>query len=84
MTPYQITGPAQIGLSGGRTSGYMTRRILDAHGGSLSGDVHAFFQNTGKEVEETLEFVHEMSDRWAFPVVWMKWCREYGQPEDAP
>ena len=84
MNPYQITGPAQIGLSGGRTSGYMTRRILDAHGGSLPADVHSFFQNTGKEVEETLEFVREMSERWGFPVVWMEWCREYDQPEDAP
>ncbi|MDC7825301.1 hypothetical protein PQS90_09075 [Pseudomonas sp. BLCC-B13] len=84
MNPYRITGPAQIGLSGGRTSGYLTHRILEAHGGTLPADVHVFFQNTGKEVEQTLRFVQEMSERWAFPVVWMEWCREYGQPEDAP
>ncbi|MDF3842785.1 hypothetical protein P3W55_13795 [Pseudomonas citronellolis] len=84
MNPYFIKGPAQIGLSGGRTSGYMTRRILDAHGGTLPADVHVFFQNTGKEVEETLVFVNEIAERWNVPVVWMEWCREYGQPEDAP
>ncbi|EPM1620599.1 hypothetical protein L4P92_001759 [Pseudomonas aeruginosa] len=84
MNPYFIKGPAQIGLSGGRTSGYMTRRILDAHGGTLPEDVHVFFQNTGKEVEETLVFVNEIAERWNVPVVWMEWCREYGQPEETP
>ncbi|WLG54047.1 hypothetical protein PSH77_15230 [Pseudomonas extremorientalis] len=48
MNPFLITGPAQIGVSGGRTSGQMLRRILDAHGGKLPADVHAFFENTGK------------------------------------
>ena len=84
MNPYFIKRPAQIGLSGGRTSGYMTRRILDAHGGKLPEDMHVFFQNTGKEVEETLVFVNEIAERWNVPVVWMEWCWEYGQPEEAP
>ncbi|MCP1649451.1 hypothetical protein [Pseudomonas nitroreducens] len=84
MNPYFIKGPAQIGLSGGRTSGYMMRKILDAHNGTLPSDVHAFFQNTGKEVEETLVFIEEMSQRWGVPVVWMEWCREWGQRKDAP
>jgi len=33
MNPYQITGPAQIGFSGGRRSGYMLYHIVEAHGG---------------------------------------------------
>ena len=51
MNPYQITGPAQIGVSGDRTSGHTLWKILEAHGGKLPADVHAFFQNTGKERE---------------------------------
>lgn len=31
--PYHIEGPALISVSGGRTSGFMLRQILDAHGG---------------------------------------------------
>ena len=33
MNPYLIEGPAVISFSGGRTSGYMLKHILDAHGG---------------------------------------------------
>jgi hypothetical protein len=49
MNPYLITGPAQIGISGGRTSAHMVYKTLEAHGGALPPDVHLFFQNTGKE-----------------------------------
>lgn len=84
MNPYQITGPAQIGVSGGRTSGHMLWKILEAHGGKLPADVHAFFQNTGKEREETLVFIDAMAKHWGVNIVWMEWCRVYGQPDDAP
>ena len=47
--PYLITGPALISFSGGRTSAYMLKMILDAHGGTLPDDVHVCFANTGKE-----------------------------------
>ena len=33
--PQLIEGPARIRFSGGRTSGYMLKHILDAHGGTL-------------------------------------------------
>lgn len=33
MIPYQITGLAQIGFSGGRSSGYMLYHILEAQCG---------------------------------------------------
>ncbi len=62
--PYQIEGPAIISFSGGRTSGMMLRKILDAHGGTLPPDVRVLFANTGKEMLETLDFVRECSDRW--------------------
>jgi len=38
--PYRIDGPALVPFSGGRTSDYMLRQILDAHGGQLPAEVH--------------------------------------------
>lgn len=73
MNPYRIVGPAQICFSGGRTSGYMLRQILDAHDGVLPSDVHVVFQNTGKEREQTLMFIHECEQRWNVPVTWLEW-----------
>jgi 3'-phosphoadenosine 5'-phosphosulfate sulfotransferase (PAPS reductase)/FAD synthetase len=84
MNPYCITGPAQIGISGGRTSGHMVYKILEAHRGQLPADVHLCFQNTGKEREETLIFIEEMAKRWGVNVIWMEWCRVYGQDADSP
>src|SRR6478736_5735630 len=72
MNPYLITGPALISFSGGRTSAYMLRQILDAHGGKLPDDVHVCFANTGKEREETLRFVHECATRWGVRVRWLE------------
>jgi 3'-phosphoadenosine 5'-phosphosulfate sulfotransferase (PAPS reductase)/FAD synthetase len=74
--PYLITGPALISFSGGRTSAYMLKQILDAHGGTLPDDVHVCFANTGKEREETLRFVHECGTRWGVRVRWLEW-RDY-------
>lgn len=71
--PYFIIGPALISFSGGRTSGYMLKHILDAHGGTLPDDVHVTFANTGKEREETLRFVHECGMRWGVRVRWLEW-----------
>lgn len=71
--PFLITGPALISFSGGRTSGFMLWRILQAHGGTLPADVHACFANTGKEREETLRFVHECGTRWGVRVRWLEW-----------
>jgi len=71
--PYLITGPALISFSGGRTSAYMLRMILDAHGGTLPDDVHVCFANTGKELPETLRFVHECESRWGVKINWLEY-----------
>ncbi len=52
---FKLTGPALISFSGGRTSAFMLRRILDAGGGTLFPDVKVAFFNTGKERPETLD-----------------------------
>lgn len=72
--PYRIAGPALISFSGGRTSAYMLRHILDAHGGALPADIVVAFSNTGKEREETLRFVHDCSTYWKAKVRWLEWC----------
>lgn len=79
MNPFFIEGPAVISFSGGRTSGYMLYRILEAHGGALPDDVFVSFQNTGKERNETLDFIDECSRRWSVPVTWLEW-----RPADEP
>jgi hypothetical protein len=55
--PYFIEAPALISFSGGRTSGYMLKQIIDAYGGTLPANVIPCFANTGKEMPQTLEFV---------------------------
>jgi 3'-phosphoadenosine 5'-phosphosulfate sulfotransferase (PAPS reductase)/FAD synthetase len=77
--PFLITGPALISFSGGRTSGYMLWRILQAHGGTLPADVVVAFANTGKEHEATLRFVHEVGSRWRVPVRWIEWRGRTGE-----
>ena len=72
-SPFEIAGPALISFSGGRTSGFMLKQILDAHDGALPPDVHVAFANTGKERRETLQFVHECETRWSVPVHWVEW-----------
>lgn len=50
----------------------MLRSILDANDGLPEG-VHVTFQNTGKEREETLEFVQACSENWGVPIKWLEW-----------
>lgn len=69
----EIEGPALISFSGGRTSGYMLRKILDAHGGTMPDDVLVSFQNTGREMPETLDFIQECATRWGVHIIWLEW-----------
>jgi len=70
--PYHIEGPALISFSGGRTSAYMLYHILKAHGGSLPDDIFVTFANTGKEMPETLDFVHACSVHWDVKIHWLE------------
>lgn len=65
--------PGLISFSGGRSSAYMLRLMLDQHGGSLPNDMIVSFANTGREREETLRFVHECGSRWGVRVRWIEW-----------
>jgi len=71
--PFEIDTPAYISFSGGRTSGYMLRRVLDANGGMLPPDVHVVFANTGCEMPATLDFVRDVATQWNIPIAWVEY-----------
>lgn len=71
-------GNVQIAFSGGRTSAYMLRRILDANDLPLDR-VKVIFTNTGREMPQTLDFVEEISSRWSISITWLEYrCRFTG------
>jgi 3'-phosphoadenosine 5'-phosphosulfate sulfotransferase (PAPS reductase)/FAD synthetase len=69
--PFVITEPTVVSFSGGRTSGYMLWRVLQANNG-LPSDAIVCFANTGKEEEATLKFVNDCSVNWNVPIVWLE------------
>jgi len=57
-----------INFSGGRTSAYMTRRLIDEGGKYL-----VTFQNTGKEMPQTLDFINECDKMWNLNILWLEY-----------
>jgi 3'-phosphoadenosine 5'-phosphosulfate sulfotransferase (PAPS reductase)/FAD synthetase len=80
--PYLISGPAQISFSGGRSSGMMLCKIVEAHGGTLPDDVIVAFANTGKEREETLQFVDRVARHLGVAVRWIEFRPVAGPQKD--
>jgi 3'-phosphoadenosine 5'-phosphosulfate sulfotransferase (PAPS reductase)/FAD synthetase len=75
MNPYKLPDKnVMISFSGGRTSGFMLHEILQANGG-LPDRAKVLFANTGREMPETLDFVHECSERWNVPITWLEYAR---------
>jgi len=72
MNPYFIDEPAVISFSGGRTSGFMLWKILEAHNNKLPDYIKICFANTGKEMPQTLDFVKECGDKWGVDIVWLE------------
>lgn len=60
--------------SGGKTSGFMLRKQLDAVPDYRSTWL-TIFCNTGKERPQTLDFVHEIETRWDVPIIWLEYHR---------
>lgn len=63
-------GRLLVSFSGGRTSGYMLRMILD--NAPQDAQVVVAFANTGQEDPRTLEFVDEIDRRWDAKIVWLE------------
>ncbi|MFE3836903.1 hypothetical protein [Pseudogemmobacter sonorensis] len=72
-SPYILPdGNVQIAFSGGRTSAYMLHQILEANGGLRDG-VIVSFQNTGREMPQTLDFVAEVGRRFGVMITWLEY-----------
>jgi len=60
----------QISFSGGKTSAYMTKLLLDNY--SDKYDFIVTFANTGLENEKTLEFINNCDKHFGFNTVWLE------------
>ena len=61
-----------ISFSGGRTSGFMLYKVLEAYDFKLPENIKVLFANTGKEMPETLDFVQRCSDEWGVEIIWLE------------
>jgi 3'-phosphoadenosine 5'-phosphosulfate sulfotransferase (PAPS reductase)/FAD synthetase len=66
--------PKAVLFSGGRTSGLMLKKLLDSECLTFP-DWIVVFCNTGKERNETLDFVHEVEIQWNVPIIWLEYHR---------
>jgi len=70
---YFCDEPTLVSFSGGRTSAYMLFKTLEAHDGQLPDYVKVCFANTGKEMQQTLDFVNECSLQWNVDIDWLEY-----------
>lgn len=59
-----------ISFSGGRTSAYMAKWLLDNK--SNEYDLNFVFANTGAEHEKTLEFIDRCDNEWGLNLTWLE------------
>lgn len=67
----------QISFSGGRTSAYMTKLLLDNWGDRF--DFIVTFANTGMEHPKTLEFIKNCDEHFGFNTVWLEGIVHYDE-----
>lgn len=72
-------GKTQISFSGGRTSGFLLYKILEANGG-LPDDAIVSFQNTGREMPQTLDFIEKCSQHWNVKIIWLEYALKNNKP----
>lgn len=72
--PYYLNEPSIISFSGGRTSGFMVAKVLEAHSGRLPDYVKVVFCNTGLEHQKTLDFIQKCSEEWNIKIVWLEYA----------
>lgn len=69
---FKIKGTTCVNVSGGRTSAYLLKNVIDSNNG-IPDDTHIIFCNTGKEEEATLKFVNDISLNWNVNIVWLEY-----------
>jgi 3'-phosphoadenosine 5'-phosphosulfate sulfotransferase (PAPS reductase)/FAD synthetase len=77
--PYLLDLPAVVSFSGGRTSGFLLRKTLDAHGGQPES-LKVCFQNTGLEHQATYDFVDACAKNWGVDITWLEYCLNDNKP----
>lgn len=72
--PYALPtdAPVAIQVSGGRSSGYLFLKICEHYGGVLPDNAVALFQNTGREMPETLDFILRLEAESGQEIVWLE------------
>lgn len=61
--------PILVSVSGGRTSAFMAKFMKERYS---DRQLLFVFANTGKEKEETLEFLHKLEVEFEIPIVWLE------------
>jgi hypothetical protein len=64
-----VDKPIIVSFSGGRTSAYMLRLLLDNY---PQADLRVVFANTGQERPETLDFVQACAVRYGVEITWLE------------
>lgn len=62
-----------ISFSGGRTSAFMMYWLLNCWEDRHNWEIIIVFANTGKEAEETLQFVRDCAIYWNLNIVWVEY-----------
>lgn len=73
-----MTNNLLISFSGGETSAYMTKWILDNLRDHYD-QIAVVFANTGEENEQTLEFVRDCDNHFGFGTVWIEGVQHHGE-----
>jgi len=73
MNKYFQKEPCIISFSGGRTSGFMLAKILEAHNWNMPDYLKVCFCNTGLEHKKTLDFVERCSLEWGVEITWLEY-----------
>ena len=70
----ELDFPHCLNISGGKSSAYMLHKII------LANELHKqwpetikpVFTNTGLEMEQTYQFLHDIETHWNVPLVWLE------------
>jgi len=71
-SPYRTDEETIIAMSGGRTSAYMLWCVLNEYDMSLPDHIKVIFNNTGKELPQTLDFVRDIQKEWGVEITWIE------------
>ena len=61
-----------ISFSGGLTSAFMTYHLIKKH---KDANILIVFSNTGKERDETLDFIRDCAENWNLDIHWIEYIR---------